>query len=90
MYKENPLAFIRDVIGASPTDQQIDLILAAVGENSRVAVKSCTSSGKTAVLAWLTLFFLSATPIVRCWLQHPQPHSFSVYSDQSYYYGTDV
>lgn len=62
MYKENPLAFIRDVIGASPTDQQIDLILAAVGENSRVAVKSCTSSGKTAVLAWLTLFFLICYP----------------------------
>lgn len=61
-YRKNPLDFITQVIGATPTDQQRKLILAAVKPNARVAVKSCTSSGKSAALTWLTLYFLICYP----------------------------
>lgn len=62
MYKGNPVAFVRGVFGASPTEQQISLLNAAVKKDSRVAVKSCTASGKTAALAWLTYYFLICYP----------------------------
>ena len=61
-YRSHPIEFITQVIGATPTKQQVALIKLAVSPNARVAVKSCTSSGKTAALAWLTLFFLSCYP----------------------------
>ena len=64
-YRDHPVEFIRQVFHAEPTDQQIDLINLAVKGNSRVAVKSCTSSGKTTTLAWLTFYFLLCYPNCR-------------------------
>lgn len=61
-YRDHPVEFMRQVIGVEPTSQQLDLIALAVNPGSRVAVKSCTSSGKTATLAWLTLWFLICFP----------------------------
>ncbi len=57
-YRKNPVDFIREVIGVEPTDQQIKLIEAIAKPNARVAVKSATATGKSAVLAWMTLWFL--------------------------------
>jgi len=64
-YRKDPIAFVREVIGVDPTDQQKQLILAACKRKARVAVKSCTASGKTAVLAWLTFYFLICFPDCR-------------------------
>jgi len=64
-YKTHPIEFVEQVIGATPTEQQKDLILSIVKPDARVAVKSCTASGKTAVLAWMTLYFLITHPDCR-------------------------
>lgn len=61
-YRTNPIDFVTQIIGATPTDQQKELIIAATKPHARVAVRSCTSSGKTAVLSWLTLYFLICFP----------------------------
>jgi hypothetical protein len=57
-----PVPFVKGVFGAEPTDQQIDLLNSAVQQDSRVVVKSCTASGKTTALVWLTYYFLSCYP----------------------------
>lgn len=62
MYRDNPLLFIRQVIGAEPTEQQTNFINLVVQPHSRVACKSCTSSGKTAAICWLTFYFLICFP----------------------------
>lgn len=61
-YRSHPIEFVEQVIGATPTEQQRELILSMCKPNARVAVKSCTASGKTAVLAWMTLYFLVTEP----------------------------
>ncbi len=61
-YRNDPIAFVVEVIGVTPTDQQKELILSACRPRARTAVKSCTASGKTAVLAWLTFYFLICFP----------------------------
>lgn len=64
-YREHPIEFVQHMFGVEPTEQQKDLILEAVSPNARVAVKSCTSSGKTATLSWLTYYFLICFPNCR-------------------------
>jgi Ni2+-binding GTPase involved in maturation of urease and hydrogenase len=54
----NPVQGVRDLFGAEPTNQQIELIRSAWDPSARVAVSSCTGAGKTTVLAWLTFLFL--------------------------------
>jgi hypothetical protein len=64
-YRDNPLAFIH-VMGAVPTNQQILLLHDSLSfDSARVAVKSCTSSGKTASLAWMTLWGLLTQDDIR-------------------------
>lgn len=64
-YKHNILAFIR-MMGAEPTLQQILFIQDAIASHkARVAVKSCTSSGKTAALAWLILWAIAIEDDIR-------------------------
>lgn len=70
-YRRDPVAFVKEVIGVNPTDQQEQLILSATRERARTAVKSCTASGKTAVLAWLTFYFLICFPDCRMLVTAP-------------------
>ena len=55
LYKKNPLAFPRDVLGVTLSEQQEDLFLKMIGYESRVACKSATGTGKTFVLAVVIL-----------------------------------
>ena len=65
IYKTNILAFIR-MMGAEPTLQQILFIQDAISSyKARVAVKSYTSSGKTAALAWLILWAIAVEDDIR-------------------------
>jgi len=65
-YKDNILAFIRQMFLVEPTFQQMLLIQDAISSTkSRTAVKSCTSSGKTACLAWLILWALAVEDDIR-------------------------
>lgn len=70
-YRKDPVAFVKEVIGVVPTEQQEQLILSACRPKARTAVKSCTASGKTAVLAWLTFYFLICFPDCRMLVTAP-------------------
>lgn len=62
VYRGNPVAFVRGVFKAEPTEQQVSLLNAAVEPHARCAVKSATATGKTTALAWLTFYFLICYP----------------------------
>lgn len=58
-YKNDPVRFVRECIvfdGGGPTDYQIE-ILEKIIAHGRVAVRSPHGTGKTALAAWLTLWF---------------------------------
>lgn len=57
-YRHNPLQFIVDVVGVEPTDQQAAGLLAVAAEGAKVSIRSGHGTGKTAMLAWLILWFL--------------------------------
>lgn len=56
-WRKDPLAFIREVIKVEPTLQQIKIIN-AVMEHRLAAVRSGNKVGKTAVLAWMAIWFM--------------------------------
>jgi len=56
-WRSKPLEFIIEVLKAKPTDQQIDIIENFI-EHRFIAVRSGNKVGKTAVCAWLLLWFL--------------------------------
>ena len=65
-FKHNPLAFIKVMFDAEPTLQQLRMMNDVVSDSKcRVAVKSCTSSGKTCMLAWLILWALAVEDDIR-------------------------
>ena len=71
-YQDNVLLFIKQMFGVEPTLQQLLLIRDALsGRKARVAVKSCTSSGKTACLAWLVLWALGTQDDIRILITAP-------------------
>jgi hypothetical protein len=55
---DDPELFVREVLGASPTDQQVEGLRAVGIEGSKVTIRSGHNTGKTAELAWLILWFL--------------------------------
>lgn len=68
--KDNVLG-IESLFSIELTEQQKELIRNADGQASRVAVSSCTGSGKTAVLAMLTLMYLMILPDCRILVTSP-------------------
>ena len=55
--KDNPLIFVRDVLGATPEPWQAEA-LEAVGKHDRVSIRSGHGVGKTTFESWLILWFL--------------------------------
>jgi hypothetical protein len=55
--KDNPLIFVRDVLGVTPEPWQAEA-LEAVGQHHRVSIRSGHGVGKTTLEAWLILWFL--------------------------------
>src|SRR6478672_615218 len=55
--KDNPLIFVRDLLGATPEPWQTQA-LEAVGKHDRVSIRSGHGVGKTTLEAWLILWFL--------------------------------
>ena len=53
----DPVAFVREALGALPDPWQCD-VLSALVTNQRVAMASAKGCGKTTVLAWSVLWFL--------------------------------
>ncbi len=63
-----PGAFVRRVIGAEPTEQQAKVLAYLDGGERRIAVRSGHGVGKSALLAWILLWWISTRPfaIIPC------------------------
>lgn len=68
--KDNVLG-IESLFGVTLTEQQRKLVELADDQKARVAVSSCTGSGKTAVLSMLTLLYLMVLPDCRILVTSP-------------------
>jgi len=69
-YRNNPIAFAREVIGIDLTKQQ-SVALTALAESRKVAVKSGHGTGKSCVEAIGSLWFLTTRPMSRVVLTAP-------------------
>lgn len=56
-WREHPVDFVCDVLGAQPDPWQCDVMDTVLIEDN-VALKSCHGAGKTALLSWLILWFM--------------------------------
>ena len=56
--KNDPVRFVREVIGAEPEPWQVEA-LNAIRDNDRVAIKSGHGVGKSCFQSWLVLWFIS-------------------------------
>lgn len=72
-WREDPVAFVREVIGVEPDAWQVD-VLRAFPKSPRAAMKACKGPGKTAVLSWIAWNFLVTRP-------HPKVVATSITSD---------
>jgi phage terminase large subunit len=63
-YRDNPIAFVREMIGAEPTDQQIEA-LTNLANGTHVSIKSGHGTGKTTFLAWAILWWNYTRPNAR-------------------------
>jgi hypothetical protein len=72
-WRENPLAFVREVFGTEPDLWQQD-VLRAFPSSMRLAMKACKGPGKTCVLAWIAWNFLLTRP-------HPKVIATSITAD---------
>ena len=73
-YRKDPVAFVREVLGANPTMQQQQLLEAVVLPGARVTVKSGHGTGKSCVLAWMVLWFVSCFPDCKVPCTAPSSH----------------
>lgn len=60
-YRDNPVGFVRDVLGEDPWDVQ-ERIMRAVWSDRRVVVPSCYASGKTWVAARIVMAWTATHP----------------------------
>lgn len=60
-WKESPLLFTIECIGATPSDQQAEA-LAAFSKTKKMTIRSGHGTGKDAFASWLILWFLSTRP----------------------------
>lgn len=59
--QEEPIGFMRVILGFEPWSKQRQMIL-SVRDNPKTAVRSCHGSGKTATAARIALWYLAAYP----------------------------
>jgi hypothetical protein len=64
-WREQPIAFAREVLGAAPDVWQ-DEVLEAMARNQKIALKACKGPGKTCLMAWGAWWFLTCHPEPNC------------------------
>ena len=75
--RSDPVWFVRHVLKAEPTPQQIQLLQAVAVPGAHVAVKSGHGTGKSSVLSWLILWFLLTHKDARVPCTAPSAHQLS-------------
>lgn len=72
-YKDRPVEFVKDIIGATPDDIQGE-ILNSVAENQLTSVRSGHGIGKSALQSWLILWFMCTRPFPKIPCTAPTKH----------------
>jgi hypothetical protein len=72
-YLDDPVAFVREMIGVEPDPMQLE-VLRAIAVSPAVAVKSGHGIGKSATAAWVILWFLFTHPFARVPVTAPTMH----------------
>ncbi|MFV0240757.1 MAG: terminase [Lacrimispora sphenoides] len=72
-YADNPVEFVEDIIGASPDDNQ-KAILRSVAKEPMTSVRSGHGIGKSAVEAWVVIWFLCTRPFPKIPCTAPTKH----------------
>lgn len=72
-YKDRPVEFVKDIIGATPDDIQGD-ILTSVAENQLTSVRSGHGIGKSALQSWLIYWFMCTRPFPKIPCTAPTKH----------------
>jgi len=63
-WKNSPLQFVKECIGVTPTEQQIEL-LQGITKEKRVTVRSGHGTGKDCSASWLAMWFLVTRPYAK-------------------------
>ena len=61
-WREDPVAFVRENFEVEPDAWQVDA-LTYYSRHQRLAMKACKGPGKSAVLAWIALHFMTVWPM---------------------------
>ncbi len=80
-WRESPAAMVKEAFGVDPDPWQIEVLSAFPSmnpEHMRIGLKACAGPGKTALLAWLGINFLTCYGSVG---QHPKGAAVSITSD---------
>jgi len=72
-YLKNPVAFVREVLNATPEPQQIE-VLEAMTLYKSISVRAGHGVGKTSVAAWTILWFITLHPMARILCTAPTQH----------------
>jgi hypothetical protein len=63
-WKESPLQFVKECIRATPTEQQIELLL-NIAKEKRITVRSGHGCGKDGSASWIILWFMTTRPYAK-------------------------
>lgn len=58
-YRNDPVAFVREVCGAEPDEWQRELLVAIAAGERRISVRSGHGVGKSTAVAWAVLWFIT-------------------------------
>jgi hypothetical protein len=72
-YAQHPVEFVEDIIGVKPDAEQAK-ILRSVADNTMTSVRSGHGVGKSAVEAWVAIWFLSTRPFPKIPCTAPTQH----------------
>ncbi len=72
-YKDRPVEFVKDIIGATPDDIQAE-ILNSVAQNQLTSVRSGHGIGKSALQSWLIIWFMCTRPFPKIPCTAPTKH----------------
>jgi PBSX family phage terminase large subunit len=75
LWSQDHVLGIESLFDIELTNQQIELVRLASDPNARVAVSSCTGSGKTSCMCMLTLLYLMILPDCRILITAPTSNS---------------
>ena len=64
VWRHSALAFVKECIGAEPTSQQVEGLL-AVSKAKKITIRSGHGCGKDALAAWTALWFMATRPYAK-------------------------